>query len=146
MYVNLQFVKPACRLITYWPARSMLTHSKKFETRIARQKPAKMLSPNQVLTHAARAAGGRARRARRALVRAKNADHCIYRAAGQICRTSAIRRACACGWTRFGQNASLFVKPVRRACARGWIFGKNALLTHVPSGRAQRERNAVLLA
>ena len=54
----------------------MLTHLKKFETRIARQRASP--SPNQVLTHAARAAplvaartsGGRARRARRALVRA----------------------------------------------------------------------------
>ena len=33
-----------------------------------------MGSPNQVLTHAARAAGGRARRARRALVRATHGN------------------------------------------------------------------------
>ena len=42
------------------------------------------------------------------------------------------------------------VKPVRRACARGSKFGQDASLTNVcrarPVGRAQCERNAVLLA
>ena len=73
----------ACRLITYWPARSMLTHFRRrafeFRRNSRRASPVKLwlylraaqrvamlynvtvrlsskLSPNQVLTHAARAA------------------------------------------------------------------------------------------
>ena len=109
-----------CRLITYWPARSILTHRPPRQD-IIRQTYTVSTLTLTVITNAMRAWP---------VARSIFDAHCV-REANEL--TNDIRLPFSLGFCQTSKT--------RCARARGWIFGQN-----VPSGRAQREQNAVLLA